>query len=136
MKNRRRAVGLLNPIRDTNLRQEPGGRRDDTCDHGLSRSWKVEACETKKTQSSGPSIAPVGVKHRQSSGNRHYSACCHCWLLPSLPSDFTGTIAGNRHYSTGTTEGPLLCHAQHEAIERKRQQPKIENRAPSTHHKR
>ena len=24
------------------------------------------------------------------------------------PSDFTGTIAGNRHYSTGTIEGPLL----------------------------
>ena len=39
------AVGLLEPyVRDKNSRQEPGGRRDDTCDHGLSRSWKVEVC--------------------------------------------------------------------------------------------
>ena len=29
-------------------------------------------------------------------------------LFPSVPSDFTGTIEGNRHYSTGTTEGALL----------------------------
>ena len=25
-----------------------GGRRNDTCDHGLSRSWKVEVCGEKK----------------------------------------------------------------------------------------
>ena len=25
--------------------QEPGGRRDGTCDHVLSRSWKVDVCE-------------------------------------------------------------------------------------------
>ena len=43
------------------------------------------------------------------SGNRHYSACCHYWLFLPMPSDFTGTIAGNRHYSTGTIEEPLLC---------------------------
>ena len=50
MKNRR-AVGLLNPMicAIKNYRQEPGGRRDDTCDHGLlSRSWKVHVCEKKK----------------------------------------------------------------------------------------
>ena len=47
MKNRR-AVGLLNLMRDKNWRQEPGGRRDDTCDRGLSRSWKVDVCENKK----------------------------------------------------------------------------------------
>ena len=41
MKNRR-AVRLLNPMCDKNLKQEPGVRRDDTCDHGLSRSWKVD----------------------------------------------------------------------------------------------
>ena len=34
MKNRR-AVGLLYPMRDKSERQEPGGRRDDTCDHGF-----------------------------------------------------------------------------------------------------
>ena len=28
-------------------RQEPGGRRDGTYDHGSSRSWKVE-CEKQK----------------------------------------------------------------------------------------
>ena len=45
----RRTVGLLNPMRDKNSRQEPGGRRDDTtCDHGLSRSWKVGVHEMKK----------------------------------------------------------------------------------------
>ena len=33
----RRAVGMLHPMRDKNLGHVPGGRRDDTCDHGLSR---------------------------------------------------------------------------------------------------
>ena len=45
MKNRR-VVGLLNPMRDKNGRQEPEGK-DDACDHGLSRSWKVDVCEKK-----------------------------------------------------------------------------------------
>ena len=43
MKNRR-AVGFLNPMRDKNGRQGSGGRRGDTCDRGLSRSWKVCVC--------------------------------------------------------------------------------------------
>ena len=54
----RRAVGMLNPMRDKHLRHVPGGR-DDTCDHGLSRrslegktsyelSWKVKVVITKK----------------------------------------------------------------------------------------
>ena len=25
-----------------------GGRRDDTCDHGLSRGWKLDECEKIK----------------------------------------------------------------------------------------
>ena len=29
---------------------------------------------------------------------------------PYVQSKFTGTTAGNRHYSTGTIEGPLLYH--------------------------
>ena len=47
------------------------------------------------------------------SGNRHYvlRTPSHC-LIPSVPSDFTGTInstADHRHYhSTGTIEGQLL----------------------------
>ena len=50
--NNRRAVGLqglLSPMRDKNWRQVPGGRGDDTCDHGLSRSWKVEVWGKKKS---------------------------------------------------------------------------------------
>ena len=35
-------------MRDKNWRQVHGGRRDDTCDHGLSRSWKVKVCKKKK----------------------------------------------------------------------------------------
>ena len=33
----RPAVGMLNPMRDKIRRPVPRGRRDDTCDHGLSR---------------------------------------------------------------------------------------------------
>ena len=44
----RRAVGLLNPVGKNKLKARTGGRRDDTCDHGLSRSWKVNVCEKKK----------------------------------------------------------------------------------------
>ena len=46
MKNRR-AVGLLNIMRNKNRRQEPRGKTDDTCDHGMSRSWKAEVCKKK-----------------------------------------------------------------------------------------
>ena len=47
MKNRR-AVGVLNPMRNKNGRQEPGGRRDDTCDHGFVQKLEVEACAKEK----------------------------------------------------------------------------------------
>ena len=47
-------------------------------------------------------------KYQHYSGNRHYSEYCHYWLSPAVPRDFTGTIAGNRHYSTGTIEGNIL----------------------------
>ena len=58
---------------------------------------------------SGPSIEPVCAcwKYRHYSGIRSYSVCYHYSLFPSVPSDFTGTIAGNRHCSTGVIEGPL-----------------------------
>ena len=36
-------------------------------------------------------------KYRHYSSNRHYSARCNYWLFQSAPSDFAGTIAGNRH---------------------------------------
>ena len=41
-------MGLLNPMRDKHLRQEPRGKRDDTCDHGLSRNWKVKVWGVKR----------------------------------------------------------------------------------------
>ena len=43
MKNRR-AVGLLNPMRDKKLKARTGEEkgRHLTCDHGLSESWKVK----------------------------------------------------------------------------------------------
>ena len=38
------------------------------------------------------------------SGNRHYSAYCHCWLVPACARRFhRGTIAGNRHYRATST---------------------------------
>ena len=33
--------------------KDRGGRRDDTCDHGLSRSWKVKVRENKKKKCLG-----------------------------------------------------------------------------------
>ena len=57
-------------MRDKNQRKEPGGRRDDTCDHGLSRrSWKVDVCgkrrKKKKTRSIAALLADTHVpRHR------------------------------------------------------------------------
>ena len=47
-------------------------------------------------------------KYRHRSGNRPYPACWHYWCFPSVPTDCTRTITGNRHYSTGTIEGSIL----------------------------
>ena len=53
-------------------------------------------------------MCTIEGKKRHYSGNRHCSSYCHSSLFPSVPRDFTGTISGNRHYSTGTIEGPQL----------------------------
>ena len=47
-----------------------------------------------------PSTATVCASrnYRHCSGNRHYTAYYYHWLFPYVPSDSTGTIAGNRHY--------------------------------------
>ena len=50
MKNRR-AARLLNPMRDKRLGQEPGGRREDTCDHSLSIQ-KLESRSVRKKKKS------------------------------------------------------------------------------------
>ena len=89
-------------------------RNDDARSGGGSREKEGGGGDTKRlasNYSSGSSIVPVCVRREYPhySGNRHYSACCHYWLFLPMPCDFTGTIAGNRHYSTGTIEGPLLC---------------------------
>ena len=65
--------------------------------------------------SSCPSIVPIcaSQRHRHYSGMRHCSVYCHYWLSPVVPSNFTGTLAGNRHCLTGIIEGPILytrCH--------------------------
>ena len=44
----------------------------------------------------------------RSIGNGHYSAYYHYCLITSVPKDVTGSTAGNRYYSIGTIEGPLL----------------------------
>ena len=55
----RRAVGMLNPMRYKKEGHVPGGKREDTCDHGLSRrfvqgitsyefDWKVKVMIKKK----------------------------------------------------------------------------------------
>ena len=40
--------------------------------------------------------------NRCCNGNRHCATIYLDWLFPSVTSDFTGTIADNPHYSTGT----------------------------------
>lgn len=44
----RRAVGILKCLRDKKERTHLGGRMDDTCFHGLSRSWKINLKYRKK----------------------------------------------------------------------------------------
>ena len=72
-------------------------------------------------QQGDPSIVPIqcwyvsvgytGTIPRHYSGNRHYSAYRHFSLFPCVPSGFTGTIAGNLHYSTGTTRTSTINSA-------------------------
>ena len=60
---------------------------------------------------SGPSIVPVYMPqphYRHCGGNRPYSAHCHIGHSHLCQAIFTGTVAGDRHYSIGTVERPLL----------------------------
>ena len=58
--------------------------------------------------SNGPSVVPVCALSREIPALQRKPAMLrillHCWLFPSVPSDFTGAIAGDRHCSTGTIE--------------------------------
>ena len=44
----RRAVGLLNPMRDTKLRGEPGGGREDICTTACPEVGKWKCAKKKK----------------------------------------------------------------------------------------
>ena len=62
-------------MRDKSCRQEPG-RRDDTCDHGLSRSWKAKVCKKKKKTSVyqllDPGIDTYGTHQLEMGTGRHF----------------------------------------------------------------
>lgn len=64
---------------------------------------------------SGSSVGPVGAcrKHRHYCGNRHYSGCCRCWLFSCVPSDFTGSNAGDWYYRGATTNGCVALRFPH-----------------------
>ena len=39
----------MNPLRDEKIKAKTGGGgTDDTCDHGMSRSWKADVSEKKQ----------------------------------------------------------------------------------------
>lgn len=67
---------------------------------------RVPAC-TRSVYSRGPSIVPVCASHEKNgttaAGTGTSPACCHFRLIPSVPSDFTGTAA-----AAGTTQPELL----------------------------
>ena len=67
----------------------------DGCDHNLG-PFIVPVCANQKYQHCR------GNRHY--SGNQHYSVCSHYLLFSSVPSDATGTIEGNRRFSTGALE--------------------------------
>ena len=69
---------------------------DDRCRRSLSAATVFVAL-------AGVIYVCASRKYRHGSGRRHFSACVHYWLFSRVPSDFTGTIADNRHY----IEGPL-----------------------------
>ena len=51
----RRSLGMLGPLRDKNEVTSLGGGRDNTCDRGLSRSWRVRlGLNLKKTAAFDP----------------------------------------------------------------------------------
>ena len=62
--------------------------------------------------SAGPCIVPIWYARVNNtgtiySGNRHYLLrTLPQWMISFVPSDFTGTLADNRHDSPGTVEGP------------------------------
>ena len=81
------------------------------------QQWPLYSAGCRYSAGNTSTITATGKcrKHQHYNVNRHYSACCHCWLFPLVPSDFTGTIAGDRRYSTGAIEVPLLLLSKNAA---------------------
>ena len=91
---------------------------------GLTRPVRLEKLLTRHELTHGVSITPWPDPTRSTRFQKppdplrgpddhdpYYSACCHYWLFPSVSSDFTGTIAGNRHYRGATTYCCISCTA-------------------------
>lgn len=55
-----------------------------------------------------PAISPALKGHRHYSELRYLGFSVPAYPLDSVPSNFTGTKPGHRHYPTGTKKGPLL----------------------------
>ena len=72
--NNQLPLGLLNPMRDKKLRRVPGGRRDDTCDHGLSTNRNVEVWIIYKMKKILPRVCSVRYVPRRTGGiyRRYY----------------------------------------------------------------
>ena len=42
-------------------------KKEDSCDHGLSRSEKIDVCEKKNiTEDTNPEVGAIGVSHTDS----------------------------------------------------------------------
>ena len=76
-----------------------GGGRDDTCDHGLSTSWKVDVCEKRKiylapkNNLSEPKAQPDNQAHDLRGTKQEAKKACNSdefGLTPSLPETFFG----------------------------------------------
>ena len=79
----------------------------------MSKDERKIVSDTKAgiaVQSSRPSVVAMCTSRKsgttEATGTLPYSATTRCSYL--CLADFTDTIAGNRHWTTGDTEGPLL----------------------------
>ena len=111
-------MGLLNPMRDENRGQEPGGRRDDTYDHGLSRTREVEMFEKRtKRVGSGGICYVVRRSSIQKSNNHIGQSMSHLepvsltMLLSSLRASLASQKPDNMiHGSLGFTRTSTSNH--------------------------
>ena len=77
----RRAVGLLNPMRDKNRRQEHGGRRDDICTTACPEAGKYMC--VKKKENYGLFQVPTKTPHGSSRNRWNRRTFKFCSALSS-----------------------------------------------------